>query len=246
MRISKRGAAPPLLFLDQCERVLLGNVRSTPSTPRTGDPDNNEDPSEPAELVYGRRMSGALAAYRDACRMSLRSAPCAANTSAGSPRSAYPEGKAGYFAWRNAGQETPRGTACQIMGTRLRRSGDRPASAPWRARSGCSSDPDGRQKDIVAWCSSLLRRGFAAKHAARRCSRHPRQYTAENVASRPRGRTDSTFTVSRALQQGLKALEAAPCPKGDYGLGRSASAANGEAACADSAGATNSAPGLRG
>src|SRR5579863_4852056 len=79
--------------------------------------DPNEEAGEPAELVYGRRMSEALAAFAPDASESLRIAARGQHIERWqSPRGAYPDGKAGYFAWRNAAKRRHAERLGEIMG----------------------------------------------------------------------------------------------------------------------------------
>jgi len=66
-----------------------------------GDP--NREAGEPAELVYGRRMSEALAAFAPGASEALQVAVRGQHIERWlSPRRDFPDGRAGYLAWRNA------------------------------------------------------------------------------------------------------------------------------------------------
>jgi Domain of unknown function (DUF4202) len=68
--------------------------------------DPNDETGEPAELVYGRRMSEALAAFAPDASEPLRIAVRGQHIERWlSPRGVFPEGKAGYIAWRNAAKK---------------------------------------------------------------------------------------------------------------------------------------------
>ena len=65
--------------------------------------DLSREAGEPAELVYGRRMSEALAAFAPGASEALQIAVRGQHIERWlMPRRAYPAGKAGYIAWRNA------------------------------------------------------------------------------------------------------------------------------------------------
>ena len=106
-----------------------------------------------------------------------------------SPRSAYPEGKAGYFAWRNAAKKRHAERLGQIMGTC---GYDEEAIARVGAlarKERLRSDPDAQTLEDVP-CLVFLRyyaERFAAKHAARRCSTSSSRRNAKCrlAASRP-------------------------------------------------------------
>src|SRR5271169_5523988 len=78
--------------------------------------DPTDDAGEPAEFLYGRRMSEALAAFAPDATEPLRIAVRGQHIERWlSPRRAFPEGKAGYFAWRNAAKKRHAERLGQIM-----------------------------------------------------------------------------------------------------------------------------------
>jgi hypothetical protein len=64
----------------------------------------SEGQAEPAELVYGRRMSATLARMAPDASEPLRTCPRPAHQRWRLARKSYPEGRAGYLRWRR----TPR------------------------------------------------------------------------------------------------------------------------------------------
>ncbi len=78
--------------------------------------DPNLDAGEPAELVYGRRMSEALAAFSPDASEALQIAVRGQHLERWlTPRRAYPDGKAGYIAWRNAAKKRHAERVGEIM-----------------------------------------------------------------------------------------------------------------------------------
>ena len=78
--------------------------------------DPTHDAGEPAEIIYGRRMSEALAAFAPGATAPLRIAVRGQHIERWlSPRRAFPEGNAGYFAWRNAAKKRHAERLGQIM-----------------------------------------------------------------------------------------------------------------------------------
>ena len=78
--------------------------------------DPNVEAGEPAELVYGRRMSEALAAFAPEASEALQIAVRGQHLERWlTPRRAYPDGKAGYIAWRNAAKRRHAERAAEIM-----------------------------------------------------------------------------------------------------------------------------------
>jgi hypothetical protein len=133
-----------------------------------------------------------------------------------SPRSAYPEGKAGYFGWRNAAKKRHTERLGQIMGT----CGYDEAAI---ARVGALARKERLRSDVEAQiledvaCLVFLRyyaERFAAKHAGEKVLdiliKTQRKMS-------PRGRAaglDFGFPapILALYQQGLRALEAASAP----------------------------------
>ena len=68
--------------------------------------DPNLEAGEPAALLYGRRMSETLAAFGPGASVALRIAARGQHIERWqSPRREFPEGRAGYIAWRNAAKK---------------------------------------------------------------------------------------------------------------------------------------------
>ncbi|GAB4233870.1 MAG: hypothetical protein Kow0032_17440 [Methyloligellaceae bacterium] len=75
-----------------------------------------EGAQQPAELVYGERMSAALARLYPEASDELRIAARAQHIQRWSvPRDAYPPGRKGYLAWRNDLKRRHAETAAQLM-----------------------------------------------------------------------------------------------------------------------------------
>jgi Domain of unknown function (DUF4202) len=160
MRRSTRDRAPFFLMCDRLQ-CALGAI----------DKANARDPhleaGEPAELVYGRRMSEALALFAPGGSEALKIAVRGQHIERWlSPRGAYPDGKAGYLAWRNAAK---RGHAERVAGIMAACGFDEQTIA--RAGSlvrkeRLRSDEEAQTLEDVA-CLVFLRyyaAGFAAKH----------------------------------------------------------------------------------
>jgi hypothetical protein len=133
---------------------------------------NARDPTleagEPAELIYGRRMSEALAAFAPDASEPLRIAVRGQHLERWlSPRRAYPDGKAGYFAWRNAAKRRHAERVAEIMaGCGYDETVIGRASALVRKEQ-LRSDAEAQTLEDVA-CLVFLRyyaASFAAKHA---------------------------------------------------------------------------------
>lgn len=80
--------------------------------------DPNHEAGEPAELLYGQRMSAALERLDPEASEVLRLAVRAQHIERWKlPRSAYPDGKAGYHRWRNEQKRRHAEVAGAIMAT---------------------------------------------------------------------------------------------------------------------------------
>jgi hypothetical protein len=79
--------------------------------------DLSREAGEPAELVYGRRMSEALAAFAPGASEALQIAVRGQHIERWlNPRRNFPDGKAGYIAWRNAAKRRHAERVAEIMG----------------------------------------------------------------------------------------------------------------------------------
>ena len=79
--------------------------------------DPTRDAGEPAELVYGRRMSEALSAFAPRASEALQIAVRGQHVERWlTPRRDYPDGRAGYLAWRNAAKRRHAERVAEIMG----------------------------------------------------------------------------------------------------------------------------------
>jgi hypothetical protein len=129
--------------------------------------DPTHDAGEPVELVYGRRMSEALAAFAPGASEALQIAVRGQHLERWlTPRRDFPDGKAGYFAWRNAAKKRHAERVAEIMAacgcdeTAIAR-----ASALVRKEQ-LRTDPEAQTLEDVA-CLVFLRHyalSFAAKH----------------------------------------------------------------------------------
>ncbi len=129
--------------------------------------DLNREAGEPAELVYGRRMSEALAAFAPGASEALQIAVRGQHLERWlTPRRDFPDGRSGYLAWRNAAKRRHAERVAEIMGACG-------YDAPTIARAGAlvrkeqlRSDAEAQTLEDVA-CIVFLRHyaaSFAAKH----------------------------------------------------------------------------------
>ena len=129
--------------------------------------DPNKEAGEPAELAYGRRMSEALAVFAPGASEALRIAVRGQHLQRWlTPRGEYPDGKAGYIAWRNAAKRRHAERVAEIMAgcgygeTEIARAGALVRKEQLR------NDPETQTLEDVA-CLVFLRHyaaSFAAKH----------------------------------------------------------------------------------
>jgi Domain of unknown function (DUF4202) len=91
----------------QCALSAIDAANARDPTPEAG---------ESAELVYGRRMSETLAAFAPAASEALQIAVRGQHIERWlNPRRAFPDGKAGYIAWRNAAKRRHAERVSEIM-----------------------------------------------------------------------------------------------------------------------------------
>ena len=133
---------------------------------------NARDPhletGEPAELVYGRRMSAALAAFAPAASETLQIAVRGQHIERWlTPRRDYPDGRSGYIAWRNAAKRRHAERAAAIMASCGYDEGTIARASALVRKEQLRSDAEAQTLEDVA-CLVFLRyyaANFAAKHA---------------------------------------------------------------------------------
>ena len=133
---------------------------------------NARDPTieagEPAELVYGRRMSEALGAFAPGASEALQIAVRGQHVERWlTPRSAYPDGKSAYIAWRNAAKRRHAERVAEIMAACGYDEGIIARAGALVRKEQLRRDPEAQTLEDVA-CLVFLRyyaANFAAKHA---------------------------------------------------------------------------------
>ena len=133
---------------------------------------NARDPaleaSAPAELVYGRRMSEALAAFAPDASEALQIAVRGQHLERWlNPRRDYPDGRAGYLAWRNAAKRRHAERAAEIMGACGYDEASIARAGALVRKESLRSDAEAQTLEDLA-CLVFLRyyaANFAAKHA---------------------------------------------------------------------------------
>ncbi len=179
---------------------------------------NARDPTpeagEPAELLYGRRMSEALAAFAPDASEPLQIAVRGQHIERWlSPRRA-PEGKAGYFAWRNVAKKRHAERLGQIMAACGYDEAVIARVGALARKEQLRSDGEAQTLEDVA-CLVFLR-----YYAARFAAKHPGEKVLDILIKTqrkmsPRGRAaglefGAPAPVLALYQQGLRALEATP------------------------------------
>ena len=192
--------------------------------------DPTHDAGEPAELIYGRRMSEALAAFAPGATEPLRIAVRGQHIERWlSPRRAFPEGKAGYFGWRNAAKKRHAERLGQIMAACGYDEAVIARVGALARKEQLRSDAEAQTLEDVA-CLVFLRyyaENFAAKHAREKV--FDILLKTQRKMS-PRGRAVGTgFRLpranSRTLQAGAAGARSRTGPLNGYGFAGSAASA---------------------
>lgn len=122
----------------------------------------------PAELVYADRMEGWVTRVVDAAPPLLRlAARCQHLERWSVPRSSFPEGRAGYLAWRRSLYVRQAGHARELLVQAGVPAGEADEVATWVSKTGLMKNP-GTQALEDAACLVFLENeiaGFAAEHA---------------------------------------------------------------------------------
>jgi hypothetical protein len=179
--------------------------------------DPTDEAGEPAEFVYGRRMSEALAAFAPDAAEALQIAVRGQHIERSlSPRGAYPKGKAGYFAWRNAAKKRHAERLGEIMAACGYDEAMIARVGALVRKERLRSDGEAQILEDIA-CLVFLRyyaERFAAKHEGEKVLDI---FIKSQRKMSPRGRAaglDFGFPapVLALYERGLRALEAAPAP----------------------------------
>ena len=179
--------------------------------------DPTDEAGQPAEFLYGRRMSEALAAFAPEATEPLRIATRGQHIERWlSPRRAFPEGKAGYFAWRNAAKKRHAERLGQIMAACGYEEAAIARVGALARKEQLRSDAEAQTLEDVA-CLVFLRyyaENFAAKHASEKV--FDILLKTQRKMS-PRGRVVGLnfglpAPILALYKEGLGALETAPTP----------------------------------
>ncbi|HVW19702.1 MAG TPA: DUF4202 domain-containing protein [Opitutaceae bacterium] len=182
-------------------------ARSLIDAAHAGDPSRAAD-GRPAELVYAERMEAWVARLVPEAPPILRlAARCQHLERWSVPRASFPEGKAGYFAWRKSLYAKQSARAREL----LLAAGVPPAEAAeaeaWVAKSGLKTNPGSQALEDAA-CLVFLETeigAFAAQHAD-----YPREKFVEIVRKTWRKMSGPAQALARgiALPPGLGAIVA--------------------------------------
>jgi hypothetical protein len=162
----------------------------------------------PAELVYAERMEGWLARLvPDAPPLLRLAARCQHLERWAVPRATFPEGKAGYFAWRKSLYQKQADRARELLLAGGVPAAEAAEAAGWVAKSGLKTNA-GTQALEDAACLVFLENeigAFAAQHAD-----YPREKFVEIVRKTWRKMSAPAQALARgiALPPGLDAIVA--------------------------------------
>jgi hypothetical protein len=164
--------------------------------------DPTREGDEAAELLYGRRMSETLAAFRPGASVHLAIAARGQHVERWTrPRGDFPEGKAGYLAWREGLKRFHAGRVAGFMEAAGFPASDRERVAGLIRKEGIKRDPEAQALEDVI-CLVFCRWYFAPFAA-----KHPRDKVLDIVAKT--GRKMSAEGRAAALALGLPADVAA-------------------------------------
>jgi hypothetical protein len=142
-------------------------ARASIDTAHSADPNTTSD-GRPAELAYADRMEKWVARLvPDASALLRLAARCQHLERWKTPRASFPEGRAGYLAWRKSLYEKQADRARELMLAAGISETDADLAAKWIAKDGLMKDP-GTQVLEDAACLVFLENeieAFAAQHA---------------------------------------------------------------------------------
>jgi hypothetical protein len=161
---------------------------------------NAADPAredgQPAELLYGRRMSEVLAEFAPAASVHLRIAARGQHVERWTrPRSAAPEGRAGYLRWREELKRFHAGRVAGFMAEAGWPEADRERVASLIRKEGIKRDPETQTLEDVI-CLVFIRWYFADFAA-----KHPREKVRDIVARTGRKMSPEGRRAALALGQ---------------------------------------------
>ena len=149
--------ADPACFAAALERFDAANAR-----------DPNREDGRPRELLYAERMSAMLERFAPEADAAVRLAVRAQHIERWkTPRTSYPEGRAGYLAWRAGLYEFHAETAARLLAEAGYDEGTIARVRNAIAKRGLKANPDSQLVEDVAALVFLEHylAGFAAQHA---------------------------------------------------------------------------------
>ena len=182
-----------------------GRARELIDAAHAADPNRAPD-GRAAELVYADRMESWVSRILpDAPPLLRLAARCQHLERWIVPRTSYPEGKAGYLAWRRSLYVTQAGRAREIMVTAGLAAGDADEAAAWVSKTGLKTNA-GTQALEDAACLVFLENeigAFAARHSA-----YPRNKFVDIIAKTWRKMSEPAraFALGLDLPPGIAAL----------------------------------------
>jgi hypothetical protein len=177
--------------------------------------DPNLDAGEPAELVYGRRMSEALATFSPDASEALQIAAGGQHLERWlTPRREFPDGRAGYINWRNAAKRRHAERVAEIMASCGYDEGTIGRASALVRKERLRSNAEAQTLEDVA-CLVFLR-----YYAANFAGKHPDEKVLDILIKTqrkmsPRGRAAAPgfglpAPVLALYERALKAADAAP------------------------------------
>jgi hypothetical protein len=183
--------------------AVLGAIDAANAADPTLEPDGENQ--RPAALLYGERMSAELARLDPAASEHLRIAVRGQHIERWKlPRDAYPEGRAGYLAWRTAQARAHAERVSAMMGGAGYGAEDRERVGSLLRKEGIKRNPETQALEDVA-CMVFLRwyvADFAAKHAEADVHRIVEK-TARKMSADTRARAAAEFDLPPALEAAL-------------------------------------------
>jgi hypothetical protein len=184
--------------------AVLGAIDAANAIDPTLAPDGKN--LRPAALLYGERMSAELARLDPAASEHLRIAVRGQHIERWKlPRDAYPEGRAGYLAWRTAQARAHAERVSAMMAGAGYGADDRERVESLLRKEGIKRNPETQALEDVA-CMVFLRwyfADFAAKHAEDDVHRIVEK-TARKMSADTRARAAAEFDLPPALEAALR------------------------------------------
>ena len=188
------------------DAVKLAAVLALIDAANAADPHRDED-GRPVELVYGERMSAELARLAPDASDSLRIAARGQHVERWTlPRGDYPEGRAGYLAWRAEQGRRHAARVDAMMAEAGYGAEDRARVAALLRKEGIKRNPEMQQLEDVI-CFVFLRwyfADFAAKHPEDEIVRIVAR-TARKMSPEARARALAEFDLPPPLAEAVSA-----------------------------------------